>query len=291
MEATSCHGRRSTFKSVGRFDDRKGRVGAPPHWAVGSVNCRAIHAVEISEELQVPVPGQVTLDRPVCPVLEVVDLRYRIDGRSILDDAGLTVDAGESVAVMGPSGSGKSTFLSCILGLVRPDRGEILVDGKDVTRLRGAKLARYRHDKIGMVFQFGELIPELSPWENVALPALLSRQNRRSAYERAESLLEELNVPMTGRADRLSGGERQRAAVARALINSPDLIIADEPTGALDEKTRDQVAQLLFALPRKRNCALLLVTHDAAVAKAADRVVSLDQGTFSAAILSTVTTA
>lgn len=217
-------------------------------------------------------------------VLDVVNLTYAVGSRTLLDQANLALRFGESVSVMGPSGSGKSTLLSCILGLLKPNSGTISVEGNDVTKLRGRSLAKYRHDKIGMVFQFGELIPELSPLENVALPALLSRKNRSSAYARAESLLDELHVPKTGRADQLSGGERQRTAVARALINGPGLIIADEPTGALDEEARNQVAGLLVGLPRIRRCAVLIVTHDAAVARLADRVVNLHDGAVSAAI-------
>jgi len=225
------------------------------------------------------------------PMLEIADLTYSVGGKVLLDRARVTVSRGESVAVMGPSGSGKSTLLSCILGLAKPDAGKIVVDGDDVTQLRGRRLAKYRHDKIGMVFQFGELVPELSPLENVALAALLAHNNRRSSYTRARKLLEELGVPETGRSDQLSGGERQRAAVARAIINEPGLIIADEPTGALDEETRNQVAELLVGLPRARECAMLIVTHDAAVAAQADRAVTLRQGAFTAAALPKATVA
>jgi lipoprotein-releasing system ATP-binding protein len=234
------------------------------------------------------VPSSGPGEQPEAPVLEVVDLSYRVGGRVLLDRACLSVHSGESVAVMGTSGSGKSTLLSCILGLLKPDGGSVFVNRDDVTKARGHGLARLRHDRIGMVFQFGELIPELSPLENVALPALLSRQGRQTAYARAGALLEELNVPPDGRADRLSGGERQRAAVARALINEPDLLLADEPTGSLDEQTRDQVARLLIDLPRSRACALLIVTHDATVARLADRTVSLHDGVLSDATLSEV---
>jgi lipoprotein-releasing system ATP-binding protein len=229
--------------------------------------------------------------KTVNPVLDVVDLTYSVGKRALLEGLSLSLDYGEAVAIMGPSGSGKSTLLSCILGLLRPDKGSILVEGVDVTKLRGSSLARCRHDKIGMVFQFGELIPELSPLENVALPALLTRTNHRSAYSRAESLLDELGVPREGRADQLSGGERQRAAVARALVNDPSLIIADEPTGSLDDKARDQVAELLVGLPRSRKCGVLIVTHDADVAACADRILNLRDGSLSAAAPSEVTAA
>jgi lipoprotein-releasing system ATP-binding protein len=211
-------------------------------------------------------------------ILDIEGLDYTIGERTLLRSVDLRLSAGESVAVVGPSGSGKSTLLSCILGLVRPDNGVVRVAGKDVRTLRGRALARHRQETVGMVFQFGELLPELTPVDNVALAALLSRSGRAGAYRRAVELLRELGVPETGRTDRLSGGERQRTAVARALINSPGLLLADEPTGALDRVTREQVADLLFALPRERRCGLLVVTHDPAIAARADRAVELVDG-------------
>ncbi|WP_245908543.1 ABC transporter ATP-binding protein [Pseudosporangium ferrugineum] len=219
------------------------------------------------------------------PVLRIESLTYAIDDRILLNEVDLQVGAGESVTITGPSGSGKSTLLSCILGLLKPSSGRIVLSGQDLVRLRGRELARIRQRKIGMVFQFGELIPELTPLENVALPALLQRGNRRESYDKAAALLSELGVPSHGRTDRLSGGERQRTGVARALINSPAVILADEPTGALDAKTKDQVADMIFDLPRAYGCAVLVVTHDASVAERANHVVHLDGG-----VLATVRT-
>ncbi|QHC31956.1 ABC transporter ATP-binding protein [Streptomyces sp. HF10] len=212
---------------------------------------------------------------PLC----ISGLDYEIGGRKLLSALELTVRSGESVAVTGPSGSGKSTLLSLILGLVRAPAGRILVAGEDVAALPGGKLARWRQRHMGMVFQFGELLPELSPVENVALPALLAGENRGEAFSRGRELLAGLGVPVDGAltAD-LSGGERQRTAVARALMSEPSLLLADEPTGALDEQARDQVADVLFDAPRRRGCGLLVVTHDASVAERADRVLRLGQG-------------
>ncbi|MFE9404711.1 ABC transporter ATP-binding protein [Streptomyces sp. NPDC006530] len=207
------------------------------------------------------------------------ELDYEIGGRRLLSAMDLSVGAGESVAVMGPSGSGKSTLLSLVLGLIRPLSGQILVAGKDITALRGSKLNRWRQQHIGMVFQFGELLPELTPVENVALPALLAKGNRSQAFKRAEELLLSLGVPVgTTTTGDLSGGERQRTAVARALMSHPSLLLADEPTGALDEQARDQVADVLFNVPRQNGCGLLVVTHDALVAERADRVLQLSHG-------------
>lgn len=211
--------------------------------------------------------------------LRVRGLDYEVGGRKLLTGLELTVRSGESVAVMGPSGSGKSSLLSLVLGLVRADAGSVLVAGRDITGLKGGQLARWRQRHMGMVFQFGELLPELTPVENVALPALLAGSDRTSAFERARSLLTGLGVPVDGvfTAD-LSGGERQRAAVARALMGEPTLLLADEPTGALDEEAREHVAEGLFRVPGDSGCGLLVVTHDAAVAARADRVLRLVKG-------------
>ncbi|WP_308365527.1 ATP-binding cassette domain-containing protein [Streptomyces sp. ISL-86] len=211
--------------------------------------------------------------------LHVQGLDYEVGGRKLLVGLELMVRTGESVAVMGPSGSGKSSLLSLILGLVPADAGNLLVAGTDISVLKGGKLARWRQRHIGMVFQFGELLPELTPVENVALPALIAGTGRVAAFDRARSLLSGLGVPVDGAftAD-LSGGERQRAAVARALMGEPSLLLADEPTGALDEQAREHVADVLFRVPGESGCGLLVVTHDAAVAARADRVLHLVQG-------------
>ncbi len=216
--------------------------------------------------------------------LDIHALRYEVGGRRLFEGLGLAVRAGESVAVMGPSGSGKSTLLSVVLGLVRPDAGTVSVAGRNVARLRGRHLTEHRRKHIGMIFQFGELLPELTPVENVALPALLDGADRDRAYADGRKLLDELGVPAAGTATGdLSGGERQRVAVARALIGSPSLLLADEPTGALDAESRDHVAGTLFAVPASRRCGLLVVTHDPLVANRADRVMHLEQGALAGA--------
>ncbi|MFI9171302.1 ABC transporter ATP-binding protein [Streptomyces lincolnensis] len=211
--------------------------------------------------------------------LRVGGLRYRLGERVLLDGVDLEVRPGESVAVTGPSGSGKSTLLMCILGLVKPDGGTVRVGGRELTSLSARELAQTRRDSMGTVFQFGELLPELTPVENVALPVLLGGGDHRDAYRRATELLTELGVPHEGTpTGMLSGGERQRAAVARALITDPHLLLADEPTGALDPQAREAVADLLFTVSRERGCALLVVTHDPAVAARAQRTLRLEAG-------------
>ncbi|MFZ3467467.1 ABC transporter ATP-binding protein [Streptomyces sp. 4.24] len=210
--------------------------------------------------------------------MSIRGLTYGVPGRNLFSSLDLDVRAGESVAVMGPSGSGKTTLLSCALGLVRPASGTVTVSDVDMGSLKGAALARHRAGHIGMVFQFGELLPELSPVDNVALASLLAGTGRNEAYGQAQALLTELGVPLAESSGDLSGGERQRTAVARAVINSPALLLADEPTGALDEAAREKVADTLFDMPRRYNCGLLLVTHDPVVAFRADRVLSLAGG-------------
>lgn len=211
--------------------------------------------------------------------LEMTALDYSIGGRTLMSGLELSLNAGKSVSVMGPSGSGKSTLISCALGLLKPDAGSVRVAGAELSALSRRQLAEHRRSHIGVVFQFGELLPELTPVENVALAALLSGAGRRTAYEEAAGLLRELGVPESNAATAtLSGGERQRTAVARALVNKPKLLLADEPTGALDAANRDSVADLLFSVPSRWDCALLVVTHDAEVAGRADRTLALSDG-------------
>ncbi|MEU5993233.1 ABC transporter ATP-binding protein [Spirillospora sp. NPDC047418] len=195
-----------------------------------------------------------------------------------LDGVSLEIRAGEAVAVMGPSGSGKSTLLNMVAGLDRPASGTVEVDGTDVTRMGEAALARFRRRRIGMVFQFFNLLDDLPALENVALAGRLAGVPARTA--RALELLDELGV--AGRRGAypavLSGGERQRVGVARALMNRPALLLADEPTGALDSATGDQVVDLLLDLNRKGQ-TLLLVTHDERLAaRCATRLVEFRDG-------------
>ncbi|MCM2415582.1 ABC transporter ATP-binding protein [Streptomyces sp. RKAG290] len=224
------------------------------------------------------------MDRQDSSGLHVSDLYYEVAGRTLLDGVELSVARGESVAVTGPSGSGKSTLLMCVLGLIEPQAGTITAAGRDITGLGPARLAQARRETLSMVFQFGELLPELSPVENVALPVLLAGGRHQDAYRRAEELLGELGVP-TGSVPTgtLSGGERQRTAVARALITEPAVLLADEPTGALDPQAKEAVATLLFTAARDRGCALLVVTHDVSVADRADRRHELRGGVLTAA--------
>ncbi|MFJ2818180.1 MULTISPECIES: ABC transporter ATP-binding protein [unclassified Streptomyces] len=215
---------------------------------------------------------------PLGDGLRVTGLTYQVEDRVLLDNVDLTVAPGESVAITGPSGSGKSTLLMCVLGLLKPGSGTISAGGHRLTGLLPGALAKARRQHLGMVFQFGELLPELTPVENVALPMLLDGSDHRQAYEAATRLLDELDVPHgTTPTGMLSGGERQRTAVARALIAQPPVLLADEPTGALDPRARENVADQLFRICRERDCALLVVTHDPSIAERATHAYELQE--------------
>jgi putative ABC transport system ATP-binding protein len=207
--------------------------------------------------------------------------RYQAEGSPIraVDGVDLVVEAGETVSVMGPSGCGKSTLLYLLGGLERPDAGELYLDGERVDGLSETAWAVRRRRGVGFVFQAFHLVDELTSVENVELPALLLGGSRRDARRRAMELLERLGV--AGRAghlpDRLSGGERQRVAVARALVNDPLVVLADEPTGNLDSRATGELLRL-FAELREARQTLLVVTHDARVASIADRLLTMRDG-------------
>lgn len=217
------------------------------------------------------------------PVLEVNELRQRYRKREVLADVSFVLQRGHSAVITGRSGSGKTTLLSCILGLIKPSSGTITVAGSDVTAMGRAALARYRRSHIGMVFQGAELMAELSAVENVAIAALLAGHDATRARSMSVALLEALAVPVASTpASDLSGGERQRTALARALINKPPLILADEPTGSLDAELREDAADRLFSIPAAGECALVVVTHDPAIASRADAHYVLSGGALTA---------
>ena len=215
------------------------------------------------------------------PMIELRDVTRRYgDGPPALRDVSLTITAGEAVAILGPSGSGKSTLLNLVAGLDRPSGGSVTVDGVRVDGLGEAGSARYRRAKIGMVFQFFNLLDDLTVADNVMLPAQLTGMSRGTAQRRAMELLAALGVDRHAAAypGRLSGGERQRVAVARALMNRPALLLADEPTGALDTASGEDVKQLLRELHADGQ-TIIMVTHDLSLAKScATRTVQLVDG-------------
>ena len=200
--------------------------------------------------------------------------------RVVLQNAHAEFQAGEITAILGKSGSGKSTLLNLISGIDAPDSGQIWVDGQDLTALSERERTFFRRARIGFVFQFFNLIPTLTVGENVSLPLELNHVPRPQAQERAQALLEEVGLRDRWNTfpEKLSGGEQQRVALARALVHDPLLILADEPTGNLDEETGAQVMSLLTGLTRERNRTLLLVTHSVEAAAPADRVLRLSHG-------------
>jgi putative ABC transport system ATP-binding protein len=197
-----------------------------------------------------------------------------------LAGADLTVHAGEIVSIMGPSGSGKSTLLHCTAGLIRPDAGRVRYAGRDLTELNDVQRSAVRRRDFGFVFQFGQLVPELTALQNVALPLRLDGVSRRTAERRTAGWLDRLGLADKAKArpGELSGGQQQRVAVARALITGPKVIFADEPTGALDSVAGVQVMEMLTDAAREAGTAVVLVTHEARIAAYADRGIVVRDG-------------
>ncbi|GAB7045005.1 ABC transporter ATP-binding protein [Catenuloplanes indicus] len=206
-------------------------------------------------------------------LLTATDLRLSFGPTKALDGASLTVHAGEVLALMGPSGSGKSTLLHCLAGILRAESGTVTFDGRELAAMTDAARSELRRTAFGFVFQFGQLVPELTCLENVALPLRLSGTGRRAAHAEAASWLERLEVAdLAGkRPGQVSGGQGQRVAVARALVTRPRVVFADEPTGALDSLNGERVMQLLTTAARDTGAAVVLVTHEARVAAYSDR--------------------
>ena len=226
------------------------------------------------------------------PILEGVSLAKRYGKDDALRDASLELAAGEMVAIRGASGSGKSTLLHCLAGIITPDTGEVRYGDSRIDRLSVASRAVLRRRDFGFVFQFGELVPELTASANVALPLLFDGMGRADARARALEVLGEVGVAELAKKETtdLSGGERQRVAIARALVTSPKIVFADEPTGALDTLSGERVMEILAARCRENGTAVLLVTHEPLVAAFADREVKLVDGCCGLAAVAAVTT-
>ena len=188
----------------------------------------------------------------------------------------------EVVSIMGASGAGKSTLLQILGSLSSPDAGTLLIDGVDVVNLKGKALADFRNRKVGFVFQFHHLLPEFTALENVMLPALIAGRPRKEAQAEAERLLTDMGLAgrLTHKPSELSGGEQQRVAIARALINNPSVLFADEPSGNLDSKTKEEIHNLFFQLREKYGQTIIIVTHDPDLAKMCDRSLYMIDGQF-----------
>jgi len=213
-------------------------------------------------------------------MIEVTNIVKSYDGLRVLDGVSLVISDGEFLSIVGPSGAGKTTLLQIIGSLESPDSGRVLYDGTDIVKMSEARLAAFRNGNIGFVFQFHQLLPEFTMVENVAMPAMIGGTGRREAMTRAAELLNTLGLGnrLEHRPNQLSGGERQRAAVARALVNDPRVILADEPSGSLDSHNREELYSLFFQLRESTGKTFIIVTHDESLALNSDRVVHMSDG-------------
>ena len=213
-------------------------------------------------------------------MIEAKHIIKRYGDLEVLRGVDVTIGEAEVVTIVGPSGAGKTTLLQIIGTLDRPDNGTVSYDGVDVLGLKGNQLALFRNRNIGFVFQFHQLLPEFTTLENVAIPALIGGEKRDAAYERARQLLDYLKLGdrLDHKPSQLSGGERQRVAVARALVNRPKVILADEPSGSLDTANKQSLHQLFFRLRDELRQTFVIVTHDETLAREADRVLRMQDG-------------
>ncbi|MEE2896685.1 MAG: ABC transporter ATP-binding protein [Planctomycetota bacterium] len=197
-----------------------------------------------------------------------------------LDDLDLDIDAGRFVALMGPSGSGKTTLLNLLAGIDRPTAGSLVIDGREVHRLSGGALARWRAESVGYVFQLYNLVPVLTAYENVELPLLLHGLSRRERHRRVAAALEVVGIAdrRDHRPNQLSGGQEQRVAIARAIVTDPTIILADEPTGDLDRESATMVMDLLSRLHRELGRTIVMVTHDPKTTEWCDTVLQIEKG-------------
>ena len=209
-----------------------------------------------------------------------IDITRRYGSLEVLKGITLEVNQGEIVSIVGPSGAGKTTLLQIMGSLDRPDTGTVIYGSTDIFALRERELAKFRNANIGFVFQFHRLLPEFTMLENVAMPALIGGIDRKTAFGRARELIDYMGLSQRAdhRPNALSGGECQRAAVARALVNRPGVVLADEPSGSLDTANRRELHRLIFDLRRDMNQTFVIVTHDESLAADSDRVIHIRDG-------------
>lgn len=213
-------------------------------------------------------------------LLQTTDIRRNYGNLPVLKGINLNIEPGEVVSIVGASGAGKTTLLQILGTLDRPDGGELHIDGENVFTLNDRQLARFRNERIGFVFQFNNLLPEFTALENVCLPGFISGKDEQMVRERAQSLLTTLGLQhrLNNLPSQMSGGEQQRTAVARALINEPAIVFADEPSGNLDSRNAEDLHQLFFRLRDELGQTFIIVTHNEALAALADRTVTIRDG-------------
>ena len=213
-------------------------------------------------------------------MIELDNITRSFGSLQVLKGISLNIERGEVVSITGPSGAGKTTLLQIMGSLDKPDGGKVLYDGQDITRMSEKEISAFRNKHIGFVFQFHQLLPEFTALENITIPMLIAGQGMRQANARAKELLQMLGL--ADRADHkpseLSGGEKQRIAVARALANQPDVILADEPSGSLDTKNKEELHKLFFSLRDQLGQTFVIVTHDESLAAMTDRTIRLLDG-------------
>ncbi len=213
-------------------------------------------------------------------MIKATNIHKSFGDLEVLRGVDLSVSKGEIVSIVGPSGAGKTTLLQILGTLDKPNEGQVQVDGIDFSRMNSNELSAFRNKHIGFIFQFHQLLPEFTAIENVIIPALIGKTSVRQATERAVELLNflQLGDRLQHKPSELSGGEKQRVAVARALINNPALILADEPSGSLDTKNKEELHKLLFELRDKFNLTVVIVTHDKELARLCDRTIGMKDG-------------
>lgn len=213
-------------------------------------------------------------------MIDIKNITKSFGSLQVLKGIDLHIDKGEVVSIVGPSGAGKTTLLQIIGTLDKPDTGSVYVDGIDVTSLSSKKLSDFRNQHLGFVFQFHQLLPEFTAIENIMIPAYIAGVSQKQAKQRAKELLDFMGLAdrATHKPNELSGGEKQRVAVARALVNNPAVILADEPSGSLDSKNKEELHQLFFDLRDKFGQTFVIVTHDETLASITDRTIHLRDG-------------